>query len=260
MRKIIFILIIIFSIILTYINVGASENLETSLQRGLSYLKLRKDNLALKEFENILKIQSDHCMALWGKAEVLRRSHKYQEAEEILNRVLSKEKNHPACLISLAYIRYHDGKFQEASALLKEVLDQPRIDKENKAIVYMLMGSINATRAKQCKFLFKVVYGTHIMGYFKKANELAPDLAEVHLGMGTFYLLAPKIIGGNLDKAQEELECAVKLTPDFATANARLAQTYKKKGDIEKYEFYLQRAKELDLENEILSEIEKADE
>jgi hypothetical protein len=44
------------------------------------------------------------------------------------------------------------------------------------------------------------------------------------------------------------------MAPDFATANARLAQSYKKKGNKEKYNYYLQRAKELDPENEVANE------
>lgn len=233
-----------------------SIELKTCQENLLKYLKLRKDNLAEKEVDKILKIQPNDICALWGKAEIFRRAYKFKESEKLLNEVLAKCLGHAPSLISLAYIKYRNNKFQDASRLLKQALKQPDLERENQALIYMLMGSINAKKASQGGFLSKVVYGTRIRGFFEKAKIRAPDLSEVRLGLGSFYLLAPKIAGGNIDKAIEELECAVQLTPDFATANARLAQAYKQKGNLEKYNFYIQRTKELDPENEAVKEIE----
>lgn len=231
--------------------------LKTCQENLLKYLKLRQDNLAQKEAEKILAIAPDDLCALWGKAEILRRTYKFTDAQKLLKQILAGCSGHAPSLISLAYIRYHDHKFPEALKLLKEALKQPDLDRENKAMAYMLIGSINAKRAMQGGFLSKVLYGTRIMGYFERALAFAPDLPEVHLGLGTFCLLAPKIAGGDVDRAIEELEWAVKLAPDFATPQARLAQAYKEKGNIEKYNFYLKRAKELDPDNEVAKEIEK---
>ena len=220
----------------------------------LQYLKLRKDSLALIEIEKVLSVKPDDSTALWGKAEALRRNYQFKESEELLNLVLSKYPCHASSLISLSYIRYHDNRFEDALELLRRVLSGPELDRENEALAYMLIGSINAKKASLGGFLSKVVYATRIRSYFEKAKNIAPDLSEVHLGLGSFYLLAPWIVGGSLDKAIKELEIAVRLTPDFATANMRLAQAYNKKGDLGKYNFYLQRAKELDPDNELLKE------
>ncbi len=122
----------------------------------------------------------------------------------------------------------------------------------------MLIGSINAKKASRGGFWSKFAYGARIKGYFEKAKALAPDLPEVRLGLGTYFLLAPEISGGNVDRAIEELECAVNLAPDFATPKARLAQAYKNKGNMEKCNFYLKRARELDPKNEIIKEVEKS--
>lgn len=226
------------------------------LNEALVSLKFRKDRDALVIFEMILLEQPDNLDALWGKAEILRRAYNFEEAEKIFNDVLVKCPGHASSLISLSYIRYHDNKFSEALKILKQVLKQLDLERENKALAYMLIGSINAKKASLGGFFCKVVYGTRIKGCFEKAKSIAPDLAEVRLGLGSFYLLAPKIAGGDVDRAIEELECAVQLTPDFATANARLAQAYRKKQILDKYNFYLQRAKELDPDNEVVKEIE----
>lgn len=222
----------------------------------LQYLRARKDLLAEAEADKILSVEPDNTCALWAKAEIFRRTYKFSDSEKVLGRVLAASPGYVPAMVSMAYIRYHNNKFREALTLLKQALRCPGLDRENKAMIYMLIGSVNAKRAKQGGFLGKVAYGTRILGYFEKARAFAPELPEVRLGLGSFYLLAPKIAGGNLDLAIEELNYAVTLTPDFATANARLAQAYREKGDPEKYGLYMQKARELDPHNEVVKEIE----
>ena len=226
----------------------------TSLDEAFALLKVRKDNDALVVFEKILADEPGNLDALWGKAEIKRRAHKYKEAQALLSEILKQNPNHVSSLISLAYIRYKDDKLNEALQLINRAINASSSDKENEALAYMMLGTINSRRSAKGWFFSKIRYGTQIKCYFLKAKELAPHLPEVHLGLGTFYLKAPAIVGGNLDKAVQELETAVRIAPDFATANARLAQYYEKKGDLEKYNFYLNRAKELDPQNEVLQE------
>jgi tetratricopeptide (TPR) repeat protein len=222
----------------------------------LQYLKARKDDLVSLEADKLLAAEPDNLCAWWARAEVLRRKYKFKDAESILLQILGRYPNHAPTLITLAYIRYHDANFSEAQNILKQVLEYKGLDNQNKALAYMLLGSINAKKSSLGGFLRKLTYGTRIRGYFEKALSLAPELTEVHLGLGSFYLMAPKIAGGDIERAVQELEEAVRLAPDFATANARLAQAYKKKGDLEKYNLYLGKAKALDPENEVLKEIE----
>ena len=233
-----------------------SIDLSACQENLLNYLKSRKDKPALIEAEKILSVEPGDSCALWGKAEILRRAYKFKQSEDILKEILGKSPNHASSLISLSYIRYHNKKFKAALEILKQVLGQPDLDRENKALAYMLMGSINARKSSLGGLFCKIVYGTRVKGYFQKAKKLAPDLSEVRLGLGSFYLLAPAIAGGDVDQAIKELEYAVKLAPDFATANARLAQAYKKKGNLKKYNFYIQRVRKLDPENEVLKELQ----
>lgn len=224
----------------------------------LRYLKLRKDGLARDEIEKVLSVKPDDLCALcalWAKAEVLRRAHKLEESEKLLEELLSKCPNYAAGLISMSYIKYSRNEFTDALRILQRVLKQKNIAKENQALAYVLLGSINSRRASLGGLLSKAAYGLRIKSFFEKAKNIAPELSEVHLALGSFYLLAPNIAGGSIDKAIEELEYAAKLTPDFATVNARLAQAYNKRGDLEKSNFYIRRAKELDPQNDILYEV-----
>ena len=227
-----------------------------SLAEAAELLRIRKDKKALAIIEKILAREPENIDALCGKAEILRRGGKYKEAESILNQLLQKDPLYENALLSLAYIRYQTGKAEESFKLVNTVLESACMDKENEALAYTLLGGINSLRAEKGWLFTKFKYGTKIQCYFLKAKELAPEVPEVRLGLGTFYLLAPQIIGGDLNKALPELEYTVSIAPDFATANARLAQAYKKKGDMAKYKHYIERAKELDPNNEAVKEIE----
>ena len=225
-----------------------------SLEEAMTLLKNREDKKAAAIFEQVLKGQPDNIEALWGKAEVLRRSYDYKDAEKLLDEILKKDPKHLASINSLAYIRYRDDKLDESLKLVNQVL-KCCPDKENEALSYIMLGTINSKRSSKGGFFSKIKYGTQIKGYFLKARDLDPGMPEVHLALGTFYLKAPSIVGGDLDKAIQELEIAEKLAPNFATVNARLAQAYKKKGNMEKYKFYLEKTKKLDPDNEALKEV-----
>jgi len=225
------------------------------LNNAYELLRARKDKFALEVFDAILAQDPENLGARWGKAEVLRRARQYQIAEMMLKEILKKDPRHPPSIISLAYIRYKNNDINEAFRLIGSVLKDSKLDDEDKALSYLMLGSINSRRATTGGLISKIKYGTHIKDYFVKACELAPQLPEVHLGLGTFYLKAPSIIGGNLEKAIMELGLAVRMAPDFATANARLAEAYKKNGDDLMFEAYLEKARKLDPDNEALKEI-----
>lgn len=281
MKRIIFVLILVFCIFWLYIylvknywlymspgsKVGPLEKLEyqmgmspkeesSSLKKALELLRVRKDREAMDIFKNILANNSGNIDALWGKAEVLRRDREYVDAQYILEEVLSKNPEHAPSLVSMAYIKYHEDKLSQAKELIKKALGV-YTDNDTRALAYMMLGTINSRLAKKSILFGKIKNAAQIECYFLKAKELSADLPEVHLGLGSFYLLVPMFMGGDIYKATRELEKAVEIAPDFATANARLAQAYKKKGNLEKYSFHLQRARELDPDNEVLKEMRK---
>ncbi|MDD2690078.1 MAG: tetratricopeptide repeat protein [Candidatus Omnitrophica bacterium] len=233
----------------------STEKSDTLFEKASLLLKSRKDNEALAVYEEILSIEPANIDALWGKAEVLRRSRDYGHSEDLLNQILKINPGHVSSLISLSFIRYKDTRLNEALQLVKRALKAERLDNDNEALGYVMLGMINSRRSQQGWFFEKITYGMQIKRHFLKAKALASDLPEISLALGTFYLLAPPIAGGNLEEALKELDAAVKIAPDFATVNARLAQAYKKKGDLDKYNFYLKKTRELDPENEVLREL-----
>ncbi len=240
-----------------YIQTPKPEQIDAadSLPEAFKLLKNREDSQALDIFDKILLKDPSNQDALWGKAEVLRRSRKYPESEKILKQTLAVDPNYAPSLISLAYIRYKDDNLNEAKRIIDKALENTCDDHEDAGLAYMMLGAINSRRASKSWGLGKIIYGTQIKRYFLQAVQLAPNLPETHLGLGAFYINAPHFIGGDLDKGIKELFIALKLAPKFATVSARLAQVYKRLGDEKNYRFYLERAETLDPDNEVVKEI-----
>jgi Tfp pilus assembly protein PilF len=84
---------------------------------------------------------------------------------------------------------------------------------------------------------------------------LRPNAAEVLLGLGSFYLLAPPIVGGDRNKAEDYLKRALLADPFLADTYVRLAQLYKIQGDNVKYELYLNEALKIDPQSELALDI-----
>ncbi|MDD4910068.1 MAG: TRAP transporter TatT component family protein [Candidatus Omnitrophica bacterium] len=218
------------------------------------------DNEAELIFLDILRQEPGNIDASWGAAEVMRRRYQLGRSREILQDILDKNPFYNKAKISLAYILSKDGDAGKALKMIRSVIDSSAkniTDASDLAMAYMLLGSINAERSAKGGLFGKVNYGLKIRANFERANALAPDLPEVHLGLGTFYLRAPKLFGGNIAKAVRELKTAVEIAPGFATPYARLAEAYIKSGDEEKYKEYLQKALALDPENEVALDLIK---
>ncbi|MCX7661397.1 MAG: hypothetical protein N2Z79_01775, partial [Candidatus Omnitrophica bacterium] len=162
--------------------------------------------------------------------------------------------NHILSLITLVYIKYQYQKYYQAKDILNSLLKRKDLSRNEKGMILLLLGFIKSKEIAKAGLFNKIINANSIKDLFKKAVVLAPDLPETHLGLGTFYLFAPRIIGGDIRKAKKHLEIALKIAPNFATAYARLAQVYKKEGDFNNYRLYLEKAKRIDPENEVVNE------
>jgi Tfp pilus assembly protein PilF len=225
------------------------------IAQAIADLKCRVDRKALAGFERALSLDPSSIDAAWGAAEVYRRMRRYPESERRIADVLARAPGHIPSRITHAYILYKQDRLGEASLVIQEVLKEPALDRENRALAYVILGTIHSRKAKTGGLFSKFSSGTKIIPFFLKAKESAPELPEVQLALGTFYLLAPQVIGGSLGKAEEALRKAVALAPEFATANARLAHYYRIRGESEQYRVYLHKARTLDPLNEVVEEL-----
>lgn len=224
---------------------------------GLVCLNLHEDREAYRSFRIILASRPQDVAAKWGVAEALRRRHDLKESRKLAKEVIKADPGFSPAYITLAYIEYIEMNFKQAVRLAEEVLEQGRdkADLSNYVRAYLIYAGAKGMLAHYGGPLSKLFNGTAVMPNLKKAQKLQPDSPAVLFGLGTFYLLAPGLAGGDPDKAEGCLKAAVKADPLFADAYVRLAQFYRLKGNDKNYDFYLSRALAVDPQNELALDI-----
>lgn len=235
---------------------AAGEDLSSSRMRylqGLALLNLHKDSQAKAAFLEAARLDPGVYQARWGTAEVLRRQHDLKASESLLQAIIKDHPDFAPAYISLAYIRYIQGQYNDAVTLAQTVIAMGRrnVDLSNYTRAYLILAGSKGMIAHYGGPFSKVVNGTAVFSTLKKAQKLQPDSPGVLFGLGAYYLLAPKLAGGDLAKAEGYLQGVLKADPLFTDAYVRLAQLYRAQGDLSLYEQYLEKALQIDPGNEL---------
>lgn len=192
-------------------------------------LRVRKNIEALVILDKILSAEPNNMDAIWGRAEVFRRSRQDKIAELMFKDILNSRPGYAPALISLSYIKYNNGDFKGALRLIEQTFVTSGNNRQNQALAYMMLGLIDNITYPKTGMISGINHSLEVRGYLLKATRLAPELPEIHLNLGIFYLKTPVFAGGGPNKAIRELERTVSIAPEFSEANARLAQAYRKK-------------------------------
>lgn len=232
---------------------GNQGLLEDQYVLGLVYLNLHQDQAAYQVFAALLDSYPDMAELKWGLAESLRRLHNTDKAESLLNEVIKQDAAFAPALISLAYIKYFKMDFTGSVRLASKVIQQgqDKVDLSNYARAYAMYAGSKGMLAHYGGLFSKAIDGLAVKTNLDKAQKLQPDSPAVLFGLGSYYLLAPVIAGGNKNKAEEYLNKALEVDPFFADVYVRLAQLAKIRGEKEKYNSYMSKALELDPGNEL---------
>lgn len=224
---------------------------------GMVYLNFHRDEEAAEVFDKILSIDPGAIEAKWGVAEVLRRRHQQEKSQELLLDIVKARPDFPNAYITLAYIRYTQSNFTEALQWAIKVLrlGEKNVDPTNHVRAHLIYGGAKSMIAYYGGPISKIVNGTAILPNLKAAEKLQPDSAEVKFALGSFYLLAPSLAGGNLAKAEDYLNKAVETDPLFTDAYVRLGQLYEIQGHSSKSNEYLTKALTIDPQNELALDI-----
>lgn len=220
---------------------------------GIVYLNCHQNQKAYQVFKELLIIGPGMIQAKWGIAETLRRKHETKEAEALIGEVLKIDLQFSPALLSLAYIRYFQMNFSGAVRLVSKVISGglEKTDLSNYVRAYCIYSGAKGMLAHYGGLFSKAIDGFAVKPNLEKAQKMQPDSPEVLFGLGSFYLLAPGIAGGDKSKAQDYFDRLLKIDPLFADAYVRLGQIAGIKGDKEKYDFYLNKALEIDPQNEL---------
>lgn len=232
-------------------------SLEDSYVLGLAYLNQHRDKEAEAGFGKILERDPGAIEAQWGMAEALRRQHQLERAEELLGEIIRGHPGFYPAYISMAYLKYTRLDFKESARLALRVIKAGRgkVDLSNYTRAYCLYAGAKGMIAHYGGPLSKLINGAAVKSKLDRAEELQPNSAGVLFGLGSFYLLAPRIAGGDPLKSEAYLRRAIRIDPFFADAYVRLAQLYKIKGEDAFFEKYLRKALELDPGNELAFDI-----
>ena len=236
---------------------GGAESVEDLYTLALIYLGQYRNDEADGLFLRILEISPDTIEAKWGRAEVLRRKYEFEKSQKLLREIIKKEPEFSPAYISLAYIRYYLKDYKEVVRLSSHVIKQERegADIGSLARAHLIFAGAKGMISHKGGPVVKMIHGLKILPNLKRAQELLPDSAEVYLGLGAFYLLAPPVVGGDLDRAEKHLKKAIELDDSLIDAYVRLAQVYKAKGDLEEFNRYLDIALEKDPKNFLARDI-----
>ena len=224
---------------------------------GLVYLEQYKALEAQMVFKEILKEEPDNMAARWGVAETLRRQHNYADSIPMLEKIMYQSPDFAPAYITLAYIRYIQGDFDGSIKLTGKVINMGRknVDAANFLRSHGLYAAAKGMIAHYGGPLSKAINGAGVLKHLHIIQKLAPDSPVVNFGLGSYYMLIPRIFGQDLDKARDYLKKTIEEDPLFPDPYVRLAQIYRHEGLEQKYNELIDKALDLDPKNELALDI-----
>ena len=135
---------------------------------------------------------------------------------------------------------YMDGQYKNSISCLEKAIAE---DPQNSAY-YDWLGKAYGRRAEESSFLTALPYANKTRAAFEKAADLDPTNLEALGDLFEYYLQAPGIVGGGVEKAEEVSRRIGRLNEaEYHYTRARLAEKRKK---VEVVEAELRKAMELE--------------
>lgn len=234
-------------------SINDPDSLNDKYILGLSYLRENDFDKAYKIFREMM--DTDECVieAKWGIAEILRSKHDLKGSEELLNGIMEQDPDFLPAYISFAYIKQSQGDYFKCIELSDQVIQKHIKNNDTANYVRALCLSAGACGmiAQKGNIFMKVIYGSRVLPYLRKAEEIRPDSSAVLYGLGCYYLMAYPGFGRDLDKSEDYLKRLVKKDANFADGYVRLAQIYNIRGQKEEYLRSINKALEIDPKNKL---------
>jgi len=234
-----------------------SESMKDLYVLGLVYLNQYETQSARQVFQKIKAQDASTVEARWGMAEVLRREHRYDESVPVLEALEKEYPDFAPALITLAYIHYIQRDYNGAVKLTGEVINmgQDNVDASNYLRAHGLYAAAKGMLAHYGGPFSKAVNGAAVLKHLHIIQKIRPGSPVVNFGLGSYYMLIPKILGRDLNKAEDYLQKTIEADPLFPDPYVRLAQIFRVRGDNKKYQDLLEKALQLDPANELALDI-----
>jgi tetratricopeptide (TPR) repeat protein len=172
------------------------------------------------------------------QAKALFENKKYPEAVSILEKIEDDNKDYAAAQYYLGRIAFEKKEYDDAADFFEEAVDTD----DKVADYHDWLGNTYGTIAKDANILKQGLLAPKMKSAWEKAIALDPKNIEARKSLIQFYLQAPSIMGGSIDKAKEVAKQIVKL--NAAEGHRSLGNIYlKEEKPAEAEKEYLQMAK-----------------
>ncbi|MBM4165442.1 MAG: tetratricopeptide repeat protein [Ignavibacteria bacterium] len=161
----------------------------------------------------------------------------YAKAKPVFEQLQKQHSTNAEVLYYLGMIRYvHERHIDDAIDYFEEAIE---LDEKNATYHYWL-GSAYGSKASKSNVFKQMYLAPKIKSEFERAVELDPKYIEARQGLAQYYLLAPGIAGGSVEKAKSQADAIVKLQPYRGYISYATIYAYEK--DFSRAEEYYKKA------------------
>jgi tetratricopeptide (TPR) repeat protein len=149
---------------------------------------------------------SAQCPAAIDKLAV---DQKYDAARAEVQRLLKTNPSDDAALACMGEVYDREGKSGDAVDWYEKAVKANEKDPQHHLSLAQALG----TEAEKANKLRQPFLARRVKSELEQAVVLDPNLVDAHDGLLQFYVQAPGIVGGSVDRAKEQAELIAKLNP-----------------------------------------------
>ncbi len=156
----------------------------------------------------------------------------FDQARSIFESILKNDENNAEAHLALGRLLLgHYQNFDDAEEHLEKAVELNSGNAES----HWYLGNVYGAQAQRVNIFSKFSYAKKVKAEFLKAVELNPNDVRFRESLMGYYLMAPGIMGGSVDKAKEQAKEMVRLNACMGhLANAQIAIYEKNPGEAEK--------------------------
>ncbi|HLM72964.1 MAG TPA: tetratricopeptide repeat protein [Polyangiaceae bacterium] len=192
--------------------------LKSLLVLGKEHYERREFDRAEQAFHEVLALGGDHFADVHNMlAFILHDRGDLKGAEEHFKRAVEINPRYIEAHLNLA-VTYSDlGRYEDAHVVYERIRE---LEGNDKAIAPLVRGKIANMHAELAQAYIDAGCRTEAIGELKKAVELCPTFADLHMKLGNLHR-----DGGNLPMAREHYATACTVNPKFVPARVLLGVT-----------------------------------
>lgn len=150
------------------------------------------------------------------------------QAKPVFESAVKDPSSKNEALYYLGRIAFDEGDLEKAKEYLEESVDV----EPNSSDEYYWMGRVYGELAQRASILKQASYASSVHKYFQLAVDADPKSLAAQRGLFAFYIMAPGIMGGGVDKAEKTLSDIRLISP--VDADIKQLDVFIKKEEFDK--------------------------